>query len=73
MSNKWREKKSTYKTKEYNNVCIRCGKTEAKFVPAFMPLPNATRRIPNGFKPSWLNCKLGNHAFYPEHNLESNP
>lgn len=72
MSNKYRLKKSEHKTKEYNNICIRCGKVEVKTVPVGMPLPNATQRIPNGFRPSWFNCKLGNHAFYPEHNLETN-
>lgn len=70
-------KMNKYKIKEppveelqtYKEVCIRCGKEQIQTWPKSLPIPNMTEYSGN---PSWLQCKLGNHYYYTEDQLEKN-
>lgn len=63
------------KKKSYTLICIGCGKRKTSYYPAALPRPNTTQKIVKGsmgpMPGSWLGCKLGNHDYYGEHEVES--
>lgn len=64
----------TSATTPYKQICLRGDAERIAYHTAGLPRPNTTQKIIKGFfgplPGSWLGCKLGNHDWYGEHEVE---
>lgn len=66
------------KYEDHDRICISCGHRKAckLVVSDILPRPNTPQKIPKGlFGPqpgTWLGCKMGNHDYYLDYELEPN-
>ncbi len=74
---KYKLKSKGLPRREVNKICINCGKRELTTVAVYPGgiTPNTTQKIyKGGFGPmpgTWLSCKLGNHNFYYDYEVET--